>query len=80
MPTHRFPVIVEQDEDGLFVAECPTFQGCYSQGATFEEALANIREVIGICWHELEAEGRLTEVKLPETIVYTDIAVAVGGA
>ncbi len=42
--TRHFPVIVEQDEDGFFVATNPALPGCYSQGNSMEEALANVRE------------------------------------
>ncbi|NOY53481.1 MAG: type II toxin-antitoxin system HicB family antitoxin [Deltaproteobacteria bacterium] len=42
----KFRVIVEQDEDGVFVAECPTLPGCVSQGATYREAVLNISEAI----------------------------------
>ncbi len=42
----RYRVTIEQDEDGVFVAECPALPGCISQGATRAEALANIREAI----------------------------------
>ena len=42
----RLHVIVEQDEDGYFVAEVPALPGCLSQGNTREEALTNIREAI----------------------------------
>ena len=38
---YRFPIIIEKDEDGYF-ASCPALQGCYTQGDTYEEALANI--------------------------------------
>ena len=41
-----YRVLVEQDEDGIFVVECPTFPGCISQGATRKEALANIQDAI----------------------------------
>jgi predicted RNase H-like HicB family nuclease len=37
-------IIVEQDEDGRFVATCPTLPGCISEGDTREAALANIRD------------------------------------
>lgn len=43
---NRYRVIVEQDEDGVFVAECPTLPGCISQGATRQEAIANIKDAI----------------------------------
>jgi len=42
----KFRVIVEQDEDGVFVAECPTLPGCVSQGASYREAVLNISETI----------------------------------
>ena len=42
----RFRVIVEQDEDGVFVVQCPSLPGCVSQGSTRSEALANVRDAI----------------------------------
>ena len=42
----QVPVSIERDEDGFYVAECPLFEGCYSQGRIVDEALRNIREVI----------------------------------
>jgi antitoxin HicB len=42
----RYRVIIEADEDGVFVAECPALPGCISQGATRAEALENIKEAI----------------------------------
>lgn len=42
----KYRVVVEQDEDGMFVAECPTLPGCISQGKTRKNALANIKEAI----------------------------------
>jgi predicted RNase H-like HicB family nuclease len=39
-------VIVEPDEDDVFVAECPTLPGCISQGKTCAEAMANIKDAI----------------------------------
>lgn len=42
----RYRVLIEQDEDGVFVAECPSLPGCISQGATRSEALANIQEAM----------------------------------
>ena len=41
-------VIVEQGEDGYFVAHVPALRSCWSQGKTREEALANIREAIDL--------------------------------
>ena len=45
-------VVIEQDEDGFYVAEVPAMPGCLSQGQTREEAIANIREAI-VGWLEV---------------------------
>jgi hypothetical protein len=42
----KFRIIIEQDEDGMFVAEVPSLPGCISQGATRKEALSNIKNAI----------------------------------
>jgi predicted RNase H-like HicB family nuclease len=45
-PPIRFRVVIEPDEDGIFVAACPSLPGCVSQGKTRKEALANIRDAM----------------------------------
>ena len=42
----KFRVMIEEDEDGKFVAICPTLPGCVSQGTTREEAHSNIADAI----------------------------------
>lgn len=42
----KYRVLIEQDEDGFFVAECPSLPGCISQGKTREEAIVNIQDAI----------------------------------
>jgi predicted RNase H-like HicB family nuclease len=51
----KFVTTLDRDEDGVWIAECPSIPGCVSQGATREEALANIREAIALCL-EVRAE------------------------
>ena len=48
----NFKVIVEQDEDGVFVASVPAIPGCHTQGRTYEEALENIKEAVELCLEE----------------------------
>lgn len=48
----HLPILVEQDEDNVYIVSCPVFKGCYSYGKTIDEALVNIREVIDICIDE----------------------------
>ena len=42
----KYRIVIEQDEDGMFVAECPSLPGCISQGATRADALNNIRDAM----------------------------------
>jgi predicted RNase H-like HicB family nuclease len=50
--TIHLPILVEQDEDNVFIVSCPAFKGCHSYGKTIDEALVNIKEVIDICVDE----------------------------
>ena len=42
----KYRILIEQDEDGMFVAECPALPGCLSQGKTRAEAIENIQDAI----------------------------------
>jgi predicted RNase H-like HicB family nuclease len=57
MKTLKLPVIVKPGEDGYFVAEIPVIPGCFSQGKTKEEALANIKEAAMLCLESQKEEG-----------------------
>ncbi len=67
----KFLVTVDRDEDGMWVAECPSIPGCVSQGETREEAAGNIREAIVLCL-EVRAERGL-----PLTVETRQIEVAI---
>ena len=77
METYRFQVLIEQDEDGYYVADVPALQGCHTQGRTFEEALENIRDVIQMCLDELRQEGKPVEPRYPEIIGIKTVEIAV---
>ena len=51
----HFPVILEQDKGGVFIASCPIFKGCHTYGYTIDEAVTNITEAIEV-WLEDSAE------------------------
>jgi predicted RNase H-like HicB family nuclease len=67
----KFIMTIYQDEDGMFIAECPSIPGCVSQGKTKKEAEANIHDAIKECI-EVRAEKRI-----PLTIKTRQIEVAV---
>ncbi len=45
----KFAITITQDEDGMYIAECPSIPGCVSQGATEQEAERNIQDAIKGC-------------------------------
>lgn len=55
---YHFTVLIEQDEDGWFVAKVPDIQGCATQGKSIDEALERVKEAIHVC---LEAEKEVQE-------------------
>lgn len=69
----KYRVIVQQDEDGVFVAEVPSLPGCISQGSTRAEAVENIREAMGLYIESLEAHGDALPPHIFEELV--DVAV-----
>lgn len=56
MNKRQFPIIIEKDEDGFYVAVNPSLEGCYSQGKTMEEALKNVQEATELCLEEMSAD------------------------
>lgn len=54
MKKYHFPVVVETDEDGIYIVSCPTFKGCHADGKTIDEAMENLKEVIEMCLEEEE--------------------------
>jgi predicted RNase H-like HicB family nuclease len=67
----RFTITIEQDEDGIFVAECPAIPGCISQGKTEKEALENIKDAIKECLEVRAEKG------MPLTVAMHEIEVTV---
>lgn len=62
----RYRVLIEQDEDGTYVAEVPSLPGCITQGETREEVLSNAREAIAAYLESLEAHGDPVPPRPPE--------------
>ena len=68
------PVVIERDEEGMYVVECPILSGCYSQGKTLDEALRNIQEVVSLVCEEEENRAILRDY-LPREISFHTITV-----
>ncbi len=61
----QFKVLLEQDEDGMYVASVPELPGCYTQGKTLEEARERIKEAIQLV---LESDQDIKNEKLESPI------------
>lgn len=57
------PVVIEKDEDGFYVVECPVLPGCCTQGKTLDEAMENIQEVIALLSEEENVQEILQSYK-----------------
>ena len=57
MMSYRMSAVIEADKHGYF-AYCPELPGCFSQGATYEEAYSNIQEAIALYIETLDSEER----------------------
>lgn len=73
--TYNFPVIIEKDEDGFFVADCPDLTGCHTQGRSLEEAISNIRDVIKLHLKILKEDKQ--DIPRLEPVSMTSIEVAI---
>lgn len=64
-PPKQFPVVLQEDATGGYVASCPLFEGCMSQGETVEEALANITEAVQLCLEDAIERNEFPTAHIP---------------
>ena len=62
-------MLIERDEDGVFVAQVPSLPGCVSQGMTRGEALSNVQEAIEAYLESLKAHGEPIPPPIEEEVV-----------
>lgn len=73
MTHYSLPIIIEKDADGYF-AQCPALQGCYTQGDTYEEALANLKDAITL--HVQDRVARGEAIERPELVSVATLEIA----
>lgn len=72
MTRYRFTILVEQDEDGIYIVSCPAIQGCYTQGDTYEAAVENMKDAIQL---HIEARRALGE-PIPLEVAVDEVEVS----
>lgn len=65
----KYRVLIEQDEDGMFVAEVPSLPGCISQGTKRAEAADNIKEAIELYLESLKAHDEPVPPSITEELI-----------
>ena len=65
----KYRVLIETDEDGVFVATVPSLPGCVADGVTRGEALGNVREAISLYIESLEEHGDAVPPPITEELV-----------
>jgi len=65
----KYRVFIEQDENGVFIAEVPALPGCISQGNTRKQALRNIQEAITVYLESLKAHNEPIPPSIDEEVV-----------
>ena len=65
----RYRVLIEQDKDGVFVAEVPALPGCISEGHTRAEVVENVKEAIAAYLESLEAHDEPIPPAITEELV-----------
>ncbi len=69
----QYRILIEQDEGGVYVVECPSLPGCISQGKTRNEALANIQDAIKGYLESLKKHNEPIPPSIEEEIVEVSI-------
>jgi predicted RNase H-like HicB family nuclease len=54
----EYTIVIEQDEDGIYVASVPELKGCHTQAKTLDELRERIKEAIELY---LEVESGIIE-------------------
>lgn len=65
----HYRILIEQDEDGVFISTCPALPGCISQGDTRAEAVENIKDAIEGYLASLEKHGDAIPPPIQEEVV-----------
>jgi predicted RNase H-like HicB family nuclease len=55
----EFTVLIEQDEEGYFVATVPELHGCHTQARSLDELMKRAKEAIELCLEVQAEEGIL---------------------
>ncbi|AKB79935.1 hypothetical protein MSHOH_3452 [Methanosarcina horonobensis HB-1 = JCM 15518] len=68
----NYTVLIEQDEDGIYIAKVPDIPGCYTQGKTVEQTMERIREVIQVCLEDGRKGKTVVQKQINSQFIFLD--------
>ncbi len=75
MKKYRWPVVIEKDEDGFYVAIVPTLRGCHTQARSLDDLMKRVKEAIRLCVEVQKKGGE--PFKKTEIVGFQEIEVAI---
>ena len=75
--TAKLSMICSKQSNGAYLAICPEIKGCFTQGDTYEEAYANLKELVEITIKEELTEEDIEEILLSKTKIFSEFEVVV---
>ena len=75
--TAKLSMICSKQSNGAYFAICPEIKGCFTQGDTYEEAYANLKELVEITMKEELTEEDIEEIMLSKNKIFSEFEVLV---
>ena len=75
--TAKLSMICSKQSNGSYFAICPEVKGCFTQGDTYEDAYANLKELVGITIKEELTKEDIEEIMMSKTKIFSEFEIAV---
>ena len=75
--TAKLSMICSKQSNGAYFAICPEIRGCFTQGDSYEDAYANLKELVEITIKEELTEEDIEEILLAKTKIFSEFEIAV---
>ena len=73
----KLSMVCSKQSNGAFFAVCPEIKGCFTQGDTYEEAVANLRELVQITVKEDLGQEDIDEILRAKSKIFSEFEVAI---
>ena len=73
----KLTMLCSKQNNGSYYAVCPELKGCFTQGDTYEEACANLKELVEITVKEELTEEEKQEILRTESTIFTEFELAI---